>query len=175
MHTIVARTWRHTLSANHAAGHTTTHVQLQANHCFGCGAHNPEGMQLKFRFDEAGHQALCDFVLSRRYQGPPHHSHGGIIATILDEAMGKVNKLRNVIALTKSMNIEYLKPVPLETPLLAVGFEKNVTGREHHNGAEIRNAVGEVLARSEGVFIAVDRKRLEEKLKRRDAIHGVSE
>ncbi len=175
MHTIVARTWRHTLSANHADGHNTTHVQLQANHCFGCGADNPEGMQLKFRFDEAGHQALCDFVLSRRYQGPPHHSHGGIIATILDEAMGKVNKLRNVIALTKSMNIEDLKPVPLETPLLAVGFEKNVTGREHHNGAEIRNAVGEVLARSEGVFIAVDRKRLEEKLKRRDAIHGVSE
>jgi uncharacterized protein (TIGR00369 family) len=154
------------LSANHADGHNTTHVQLQANHCFGCGADNPEGMQLKFRFNETAHQALCDFVLPRRYQGPPNHSHGGVIATILDEAMGKVNKLRNVIALTKSMNIEYLKPVPLDTPLLAVGFEKSVTGREHHNGAEIRNQAGEVLARSEGVFIAVDRKRLEEKLRR---------
>jgi uncharacterized protein (TIGR00369 family) len=152
------------LSAYHADGHNTTHVQLQANHCFGCGADNPEGMQLKFRFDEAAHQALCDL--------PPNHSHGGIIATILDEAMGKVNKLRNVIALTKSMNIEYLKPVPLDTPLLAVGFEKNVTGREHHNGAEIRDAAGEVLARSEGVFVAVDRKRLEEKLRRNSSASG---
>jgi acyl-coenzyme A thioesterase PaaI-like protein len=154
------------LSADHADGHNTSDIQLPQNHCFGCGPDNPDGMRLKFRFDEAAHQALCDFVLPRRYQGPPNHSHGGIIATILDEAMGKVNKLRNVIALTKSMNIEYLKPVPLETPLLAVGFEKQVNGREHHNWAEIRNAAGEVLARSEGVFVAVDRKRLEEKLRR---------
>jgi uncharacterized protein (TIGR00369 family) len=124
-------------------------------------------MQLKFRFDEAAHQALCDLVLPRRYQGPPNHAHGGIIATILDEAMGKVNKLRNVIALTKSMNIEYLRPVPLDTPLLAVGFEKNVSGREHHNGAEIRSRAGEVLARGEGVFIAIDRNKLEEKLARK--------
>ena len=155
------------MSTNHADGHNTTHVRLQKNHCFGCGADNPDGMQLKFRFDESAHQALCDFTLARRYQGPPNHSHGGIIATILDEAMGKVNKLRNVIALTKSMNIEYLQPVPLETPLLAVGFEKSVNGREHHNGAEIRDQGGAVLARSEGVFIAVDRKRLEEKLARK--------
>jgi uncharacterized protein (TIGR00369 family) len=140
---------------------------MQKNHCFGCGADNPEGMQLRFRFDEAAHQALCDLVLPRRYQGPPNHAHGGIIATILDEAMGKVNKLRNVIALTKSMNIEYLRPVPLDTPLLAVGFEKNVSGREHHNGAEIRSRAGEVLARGEGVFIAIDRNKLEEKLARK--------
>lgn len=156
------------MSANdEAVGHNTTHIQLQKNHCFGCGADNPEGMQLKFRLDQAVHQALCDFALPRRYQGPPNHAHGGVIATILDEAMGKVNKLRNVIALTKSMNIEYLKPVPLETPLLAVGLESRVVGREHHNLAEIRNAGGEVLARGEGIFIAVDRKRLEEKLGRK--------
>ena len=149
---------------NTADGHNTTHVQMQKNYCFGCGVDNSEGMQLKFRSDEAKHRALCDFVLSRRYQGPPNHSHGGIIATILDEAMGKVNKLRNVIALTKSITIEYLKPVPLETPLMAVGYEKNVNGREHHNGAEIRNSAGELLARGEGVFIAVNREKLEEKL-----------
>ena len=156
------------MSANiEGEGHNTTHVQLPKNHCFGCGADNPEGMQLKFRLDEAKHQSFCDFELPRRYQGPPNHSHGGIIATVLDEAMGKVNKLRNVIALTKSMNFEYLKPVPLETPLTAVGYEISVNGREHHNGAEIRNAASEVLARCEGVFVAVDRKKLEEKLARK--------
>lgn len=155
------------MSATHADGHDTTEVKQPQNHCFGCGPDNADGMQLRFRFDEANHRALCDFSLPRRYQGPPNHSHGGIIATILDETMGKVNKLRNVIALTKSMNIEYLKPVPLETPLLAVGFEKKVDGREHHNAAEIRSQSGEVLARSEGVFIAVDRATLEEKLARK--------
>ncbi|MBI2682945.1 MAG: PaaI family thioesterase [Acidobacteriales bacterium] len=152
-----------------AAGHDTQYSKIQLNECFACGPDNPQGMALRFTFDEEKHQALCLFKLDKRFQGPPGHSHGGIIATILDEAMGKVNKLRSVIALTKSMNIEYMKPVPLNAPLLAVGFELAVHGRQHHNGAEIRDADGQVLARSEGVFIAVDPKRLAEKLKMRSS------
>ena len=70
------------------------------NHCFGCGHDNPQGMRLKFSLDEDSRQAICHFKLSRKYTGPPGHAHGGIIATILDEAMGKVNKFRNVLALT---------------------------------------------------------------------------
>jgi uncharacterized protein (TIGR00369 family) len=54
--------------------------------------------------------------LDKRYTGPPGHCHGGIIATILDDAMGKVNKLRHVVALTREMTVEYLKPVPLNNP-----------------------------------------------------------
>jgi hypothetical protein len=30
--------------------------------------------------------------------------------------MGKVNKLHHVVALTREMTVEYLKPVPLHTP-----------------------------------------------------------
>jgi uncharacterized protein (TIGR00369 family) len=129
---------------------------MPKNHCFGCGKDNPDGMRLKFRFDYDAQQAICNFRLPKRYQGPPGHAHGGIIATILDEAMGKVNKLRNAIALTKTMNIEYMRPVPLAKPLTVVGFEKSHEGRKHLNAAEIRNDKGEVLARSEGLFIAID-------------------
>ena len=135
-------------------GHNVKHLSMPKNTCFGCGNDNPEGMHLKFRFE--GKQAVCDFTLPKRFQGPPGHSHGGIVATILDEAMGKVNKLRNVIALTKSMEITYMKPTPLGQPLTAVGWESAVRGRKHYNRAEIRNAAGEVLAKSSGVFIAVD-------------------
>jgi uncharacterized protein (TIGR00369 family) len=94
--------------------------------------------------------------LSRRYEGPPRHAHGGIIATILDEAMGKVNKFRNVVALTKKMEVEYLKPVPLYAKLAVIGREQEVTGRRHINVAEISNEAGQVLARGTGTFIAVD-------------------
>lgn len=135
-------------------GHASTQSAIQINECFGCGKQNPDGMLLAFFFE--GQQAICDFNLPKRYQGPPGHCHGGIIATILDEAMGKVNKLRHVIALTKSMDIEYLRPVPLLQDLRAVGWEESVKGRAHINAAEIRNADGDVLARSRGVFIAVD-------------------
>src|SRR5712672_3316601 len=100
------------------------------NHCFACGHDNPQGMRLKFSLDEESRQAICHFKLTRKYTGPPGHAHGGIIATILDEAMGKVNKLRSVIALTKTMNIEYLRPVPLGVTLTTIGRERSVRGRK---------------------------------------------
>jgi uncharacterized protein (TIGR00369 family) len=126
------------------------------NHCFGCGKDNPEGMRLKFFLDEDSRRAVCKFKLSRKYTGPPGHAHGGIIATILDEAMGKVNRFRNVLALTSAMEVRYLKPVPLGQLLTVTGYEQSVEGRRHVNIAEISNDQGQVLARSTGTFIAVD-------------------
>ena len=117
-------------------------------------------MRLKFFFDEEKRLTWCRFRLGRRYQGPPGHAHGGIIATILDEAMGKVNKLRSVVALTRSMEVEYLKPVPLGKPLLVEGTERVVRGRKHINVAEIRDQNGTPLARARGIFIAVDPERM---------------
>lgn len=140
-----------------AHGHTVhSHPKSPQNHCFACGKDNPAGMRLKFFFDEENRQAVCNFKLTKRYTGPPGHAHGGIIATILDEAMGKINKLRSVVALTKSMSVEYLRPVPLRQSLTVVGREQQVSGREHTNVAEILNEQGEILARSTGKFIAVD-------------------
>jgi uncharacterized protein (TIGR00369 family) len=147
-------------------GHEVHQMMLPKNTCFGCGKDNPEGMQLKFRFE--GKQAVCDFTLTKKYQGPPGHAHGGIVATILDEAMGKVNKLRNVIALTKSMEITYMKPTPLGQKLTAVGWESAVRGRKHYNKAEIRNAAGDVLATGKGVFIAVDAAKMFAKFAQQD-------
>jgi acyl-CoA thioesterase FadM len=70
--------------------------------------------------------------------------------------MGKVNKLHNVVALTREMTVEYLKPVPLHKPLRVEGREVSVRGTQHINAAEIFNQKGEVLARSRAVFIAID-------------------
>jgi uncharacterized protein (TIGR00369 family) len=142
------------------AGHSTRHIKLQKNHCFACGPDNPDSMRLRFTYDEARHCFVCRFRLDKRYTGPPGHCHGGIIATILDEAMGKVNKLRQVIALTSEMTVKYLKPVPLKQPLRVESREVRVRGRKHINMAEILNDKGEVLARSQGLFIAIDPERM---------------
>jgi len=137
-------------------GHETRDHKLKKNYCFACGPDNADGMHLKFVLDEQRQTFVCKFRLSKRYTGPPGHCHGGIIATILDDAMGKVNKLHHVVALTKEMTVEYLKPVPLHKPLHVEGRELSVHGRQHINQAEILNEKGEVLARSRGVFIAID-------------------
>jgi uncharacterized protein (TIGR00369 family) len=137
-------------------GHGTQYVRLQKNYCFGCGKNNPEGMRLNFTYDEERDCFVCRFRLSKRYTGPPGHVHGGVIATILDEAMGKVNKLRRVVALTKQITVDYLRPVPLNQPLRVESRELRVRGRRHENVAEIVNRKGDVLARSKGLFIAID-------------------
>ncbi len=152
---------------NSGQGHNTRYVQLQRNICFGCGQHNPDGMKLKFTIDERTRTATCRIRLAKRYSGPPGHCHGGIIATLLDEAMGKVNKLRHVIALTREMKVEFLKPVPLGRPLSIVGREVRVRGRKHINDAEIQNEKGEVLARSRGTFIAIDPEKMFSKFAKR--------
>jgi len=145
-----------------ARGHDTRYVQLQKNYCFACGTNNPDGMKLKFTHDEESNSFVSKFKLGKRYTGPPGHCHGGIIATILDEAMGKVNKLRHVIALTSEITVKYLKPVPLRHPLRVVSREVSVTGRKHINMAEILNEDGQILARSQGLFIAIDPTRFAE-------------
>jgi uncharacterized protein (TIGR00369 family) len=140
----------------HEAGHDTRYIKLQKNYCFACGKDNPDSMRLRFTYDEERDGFVCRFRLGKRYTGPPGHAHGGIIATILDEAMGKVNKLRHVVAVTSEMTVNYLKPVPLRQPLRVESREVKVTGRKHINMAEILNEKGEVLARSQGLFIAID-------------------
>jgi uncharacterized protein (TIGR00369 family) len=137
-------------------GHGSSYVRLQRNYCFACGKNNPDGMHLKFAWNEEGKRFICRFRLSRRYTGPPGHAHGGIIATILDEAMGKVNRIHNVVALTSEIRIRYLKPVPLGKSLRVESYEVSVRGRRHVNAAEILNERGQVLAQGRGTFIAVD-------------------
>ena len=78
-------------------GHGTKYLKLQKNFCFACGKNNPQGMHLNFVHDKKRNCFVCRFRLGKRYTGPPGHCHGGIIATILDDAMGKVNKLREVV------------------------------------------------------------------------------
>lgn len=142
--------------AGKTAGHHQQYRRVQQNHCFACGKNNPEGMRLRFTYEEAGQRFSCRFRLSKRYTGPPGHAHGGIIATILDEAMGKVNKIHNVVALTSEITVHYLKPVPLEKPLRVEAREVSVRGRKHVNAAEILDRRGQVLARGRGTFISVD-------------------
>jgi uncharacterized protein (TIGR00369 family) len=126
------------------------------NHCFGCAPGNRIGLHLHFEQRPGEKSVECHFRMPRRFEGPPGHVHGGILATILDEAMGKVNRQKNIVALTRQMTVEYLRPAPVLTPLVAVGWPVSEHGRKHQNAAEIRTLDGEVLTRSEGLFISID-------------------
>jgi uncharacterized protein (TIGR00369 family) len=124
------------------------------NHCFGCGQENRTGLRLKFFVDEE-QQVVCRFRVPRRFEGPPGHVHGGVIATLLDEAMSKANRQFGVVAMTRQMEVDYLKPVPLMTPLELRARHLSASGRAHRCEAEIADASSAVLAHGEALFIQV--------------------
>jgi uncharacterized protein (TIGR00369 family) len=139
-------------------GHGTGSLRLKKNYCFACGQDNPEGMHLKFALDGERKRFVSHFRLSKRFTGPPGYCHGGIIATILDDAMSKLNKLRDAIAATSQLRIEYIRPVPLHLPLTVESRELHKRGRRLTHTAEILDQKGSVLARGRGVFVIINPK-----------------
>ena len=126
------------------------------NTCFGCGGANDRGMKLTFEQDDATERIRGAFKLGAEYQGGPGFIHGGIIATVLDEAMGKVCRFREVRAVTAELIVEYLKPVSVDAPLLIEAYEVEKTGRNLHFVGEIRNQAGDLLARGRGRFVVIE-------------------
>jgi acyl-coenzyme A thioesterase PaaI-like protein len=149
---------------------STPTIDERANHCFGCGPANPQGLHLVFTTDTTNPDAITatsHFQLDRMHEGPPGHIHGGIIATLFDEAMSKLNRPLNVLAMTRNMEIDYLRPVPLYKPLILISRHLSrpakadgTPGRKLFHQAEIQHPDGTVLARAKGLFIAIDEKAL---------------
>lgn len=125
------------------------------NHCFGCGKDNAEGMKLRFEIDDANRLVRGSFRLPGRYEGPPAHAHGGIIAVLMDEAMGKLNRPENIVALTAEMTVEYLRPVPLRKKITVEARPTEHNGRSYWRECSIRDAHGTLLARGKGRFVKV--------------------
>ncbi|HKS67261.1 MAG TPA: PaaI family thioesterase [Candidatus Acidoferrales bacterium] len=128
-----------------------------ANTCFGCGGANERGMKLAFEQDDTARRIRGRFCLGDEYSGGPGFLHGGIIAVLLDEAMGKVNRFRGVRAVTAELNVEYLRPVPVGREIVIEAREVGAKGRDLFHEGEIRSASGELLARGRGRFVDVAR------------------
>ncbi|CAB5082102.1 hypothetical protein D3OALGA1CA_4835 [Olavius algarvensis associated proteobacterium Delta 3] len=126
---------------------------LENQKCFACSPVNPTGLKMRFHAD-AGR--LVSWVTVPEHMcGWRHLAHGGVIAAILDEVMswGAIYLLKRVI-LTRSMAIEFKKPVPIGKSLRAEGSVYEVRGpREAVMEGRLYRADDDVLcARAEGVF-----------------------
>jgi len=128
----------------------------QSNHCFGCGAANPAGMKLLFELDLDTRHARGVFTLGANYAGGGGFAHGGIIAVVLDEAMGKLSKLTEEKAVTAEMSIEYRKPVPVDQPIVVEAWQEEENGRNRFRVGQICDMQGNLLARGKGRFVLVN-------------------
>jgi uncharacterized protein (TIGR00369 family) len=113
-------------------------------------------MLLTFEQDDATRHIRGAFRLGAEYQGGGGFIHGGIIALVLDEAMGKVNRFRGIRAVTAELTIEYVRPVPVDEDLVVEAYEIEKHGRNLRYVGQISNRAGKVLARGKGRFVEID-------------------
>ncbi len=132
----------------------TPMILAAQNKCFGCGAANPSGLRLEFLVAEDG-SVVSLVTVPNTFDGHPGYLHGGIIATLLDEAMNKAVRARGSTSMTGRMEIDYLRPAPSGAPLRLEGRIVSSEGRKHCTEARLLNSKGIVLAQSKGLFIAM--------------------
>ena len=102
----------------------------QDRNCFACGIDNPYGLHMVFATD--GQTVISDITIPPHLCGWHRLVHGGIIATLMDEIMSwtAIHLLQRLI-LTRSMEIEFLRPVLMQVPLRVEGrVEKMVSPKE---------------------------------------------
>lgn len=124
--------------------------------CFACGEENPISLNLKFKAVNDS-EVQAEFIPGKYHQGYNGIMHGGLIATLLDEAMAYAVGYRDIKAFTAELNIRFKKAVEIGKRVLIKGKYKNCTKRSigtvHYTSAEIYDGDGELKAKAEAKFM----------------------
>lgn len=130
--------------------------ETQVEHyCFGCGSQNPHGLLLRFR-RRAGCGIWADFTPARIHEGYLGMAHGGILATIADEAMSWAVTDGGDIGVTARMSLTFRRPARVGETLRTVGTVTQRRGRAIDAEARISTVNGdEVVAEASARFIRV--------------------
>lgn len=132
---------------------TTDPLRPHAPACFGCGADNPAGLGLKaYRVGEEIHGEV---TFGPHHSGAPTFAHGGAVATAIDDCLGFVLYIVNEPAVTARLEVDYRRPVLLETRYTLVA---RIEGRERRKvfaSIEMRDPNGELAAEGKAIFVTV--------------------
>lgn len=122
--------------------------------CFACGPRNSIGLKLQFDFEDDKYVAR--FTPRSEHQGYDNMTHGGIISTLLDEAMAKLVYARGYFAVTAQLSMKFRKPAHTGEELTISGW---ITAEPRRRlidcAAEIRNSQGELVAEAVGRMMQV--------------------
>lgn len=77
--------------------------------CFVCGRENPIGLKLTFHVQNG--KAISEFTPEVIHQGYKGITHGGIISTILDEAMIYATMQDGLYPVTAELTVRFKKPL----------------------------------------------------------------
>ncbi len=145
---------------------TAIQDKIRNNHCYGCGADNPKGMQIKSHWD--GDVSVCEYTpRAEQCAGPTQFVYGGTIASLIDchsvgtalahqyELEGRdVGEGEAIWCVTGKLTVDYLAPTPIDQPIeLRARIEKS-EGRKTTVSCSLSSG-GDVTARGEVIAIRV--------------------
>jgi uncharacterized protein (TIGR00369 family) len=94
------------------------------------------------------------FVAQPVHCGYNDRVHGGIMATLLDEAMGWApSAIKRRFCVAAELSIRYLKPLPIGQPVTVRGEMTTDRGRVWETRGEIVDETGTVYARGTGKYL----------------------
>jgi uncharacterized protein (TIGR00369 family) len=105
--------------------------------CFVCGRDNTAGLGIYFEIDRERRSISAKFTPSDIYQGYEGIVHGGILSTLLDEAMAKLTVSLGIPAVTAEMTVTFKAPA-------APGEELFVSGRLTHETRRLIQAEAKI-------------------------------
>ncbi len=123
--------------------------------CFVCGESNPAGLNLRFETD--GRLVQTRFVPRAEHVGFKRTIHGGLISTLLDEAMVWACAVQTRrFAFCGELNVRFLHPAaPGQALLASAELVANRRDRIFEAKAELRDETGRVLATATGKYLPI--------------------
>jgi acyl-coenzyme A thioesterase PaaI-like protein len=123
--------------------------------CFACGQRNPFGLHLVFRIDN--NTIVAEFQPREEHQGFPGVIHGGIVAAVLDEALGRTSLLAKnpEWSMTGRLEIRYRRYVPYG-PLLRIRASLETERRrlvQASGKLTLADDENTILAEADGTFL----------------------
>lgn len=136
-----------------------------SSHCYGCGRMNAHGLRIKSFWD--GEETICRFTPKPYHMAMPGYVYGGLIASVIDchstgtaaaaayraegRKMGTRPELRYV---TASLQVDYLKPTPIDTEMTLRGRVVEIKYRKVVVVVELKSKE-ELCARGKVVAVRV--------------------
>lgn len=124
--------------------------------CFVCDAANPAGLRLSFFHDDEAHRVTSEFTLGAAYSGAPRFVHGGLVLTILDEAMAwAAIAIAGRFALVRTSKSSFRRPVGVDVPHRVEAVVEGHDGASVHARAQVLNADGKRCAESSARLVVL--------------------
>ncbi|MEI6385020.1 MAG: PaaI family thioesterase [Spirochaetota bacterium] len=132
--------------------------EVQRNeYCFCCGADNERGLHLAFAYPEEG-RAETSLFIPEWFAGWKGITHGGLLSTLLDEAMAHACMHAAEGAVTAEMTVRFKKPLPTSGRALVRGRLVETRGRVMSTQGQILDEAGTIYAEATAKFIVTTKR-----------------